>query len=192
MIYDLQGETMSLTERELWTVLHGMCLGGLFLLAFSDGLTELWSLRGELLNAAGVRKCVRRLIVGTWVMAIVAWLTVISGTYIVYPWYRDKPPVYAVSPADKVDLTHYPRSYLVANPDTAAWHSFGMEWKEHIAWFSPILATALAFVVSRYRGQLAHDKTLRWSLMTLLFLSFATAAVAGVLGAFINKIAPLH
>lgn len=193
---DSERQTMSMTQRELWTVLHGMCLGGLFLLAFGGGLTELWSLQGQLLNAAGIQKCVRRLIAGTWVMAVVAWLTVISGTYLVYPWYRAKPPVQPVeavtSPVDKVDLTHYPRAYLLASPNTNEWHSFGMEWKEHIAWFSPILATAVAFAISRYRRQLAHDKILRWSLMTLFVLSFATAAVAGVLGAFINKVAPLH
>ena len=34
----------------------------------------------------------RRLNAGTWVMAITAWLTVISGTWIVYPWYRVEPP----------------------------------------------------------------------------------------------------
>ena len=26
------------------------------------------------------------------VMAIVAWLTVITGTWIVYPWYQARPP----------------------------------------------------------------------------------------------------
>jgi len=186
---------MSLTERELWTVLHGMCLGAIFLLAFSGGMAELWSLRRELVTEAGIQKSVRRLIIGTWTMAVVAWLTVISGTYIVYPWYRARPPVQpaaAVSAAEKNDLTRYPKTYLMANPSTAQWHTFGMEWKEHIAWFSPILATTVAFVVSCYRGQLAQDKMLRWSLMTLFVLSFVTAGVAGLLGAFITKAAPLH
>ena len=188
---------MSLTERELWTVIHGMCLGALFLLSFSGGLAELWSMRGELVHAAGIDKCVRRLIVGTWVMAIVAWLTVISGTYVVYPWYRAAPPKQAAASQpmqsmEKVDLTQYPKAYLVANPKTAAWHSFGMEWKEHVAWLSPILATAVAFIATRYRQQLAYDNLLRWAAMTLFVLSFATAGVAGLFGAFINKAAPLH
>ncbi len=191
---------MSLTERELWAVLHGMCLGAVFLLAFSGVMVELWGLRKELVTEAGIQKSVRRLIIGTWTMAVVAWLTVISGTYIVYPWYRAKPPVQpaaavsasAVAAAEKNDLTQYPKAYLMANPKTAQWHTFGMEWKEHIAWFSPILATAVAFVVSCYGGQLAKDKLLRWSLMILFAISFGTAAVAGLFGAFITKAAPLH
>ena len=36
---------MTLTEREFWTVIHGMVLGATFLLAFSGGLAGLWSLR---------------------------------------------------------------------------------------------------------------------------------------------------
>ena len=187
---------MSLTEREMWTVLHGMCLGALFLLAFSGGLAELWGLRWELMSAAGITKSVRRLMVGTWTMAVVAWLTVITGTYIVYPWYRAKPPVTPAAPAtsvaEKPDLAPYPRAYLMSNPNTVQWHQFGMEWKEHIAWFSPILATAVAFIVSRYRQQLAHDNILRRAAMTLFVLSFAAAGAAGLFGAFINKAAPLH
>jgi hypothetical protein len=30
--------------------------------------------------------------VGTWVMATTAWPTVISGSWIVYPWYWVEPP----------------------------------------------------------------------------------------------------
>src|SRR5581483_3459145 len=74
---------MELTLREFWTVVHGMGLGALFLLAFAGGLAGLWSLRSELVTAGGVRERLPRLEVGTWVMAIVAWLTVVSGTYLV-------------------------------------------------------------------------------------------------------------
>jgi hypothetical protein len=91
------------------------------------------------------------LIAGIWVMAIVAWLTVITGTYIVYPWYRVKPLAGA-------ELTQCPRSDLLANPDLAAWHTFGMEWKEHVAWLSPILATAVTYVVVRYGSKLASEE----------------------------------
>ena len=67
----------------------------------------------------------KRLVIGMWTMAIMAWLTVFSGTYIVYPWYRAPDP-------------GSPRSFLLANADTKAWHTFGMEWKEHVGWFAPI------------------------------------------------------
>ena len=82
---------MELTARELWAVIHGMLLGSLFLLAYAGGLAELINLGSEWATEAGIAKRVRRIIAGTWIMAVVAWLTVLTGTYIVYPWYRAKP-----------------------------------------------------------------------------------------------------
>jgi hypothetical protein len=87
---------------------------------------------------------IRRLEIGTSAMAVVTWLTVIAGTWIVYPWYRDKAP-------------DSPKSKLLADPNTADWHDFGMEWKEHIAWISPMLATAAAFTVLYYRADLVEN-----------------------------------
>jgi len=176
---------MSLTGREFWVVIHGMGVGAIFLLAFAGGLAGLWSLRPEWVTVAGLEERLRRLIAGTWLMAILAWLTVITGTYIVYPWYRVKPPAGA-------DLTHFPRSYLLANPNLAAWHTFGMEWKEHVAWLSPILATAVAYVVVRYGPKLANEEKIRRALIVLFTLAFFATAVAGLFGAFINKIAPIR
>lgn len=177
---------MKLTSRELWTVIHGMGLGAVFLLAFAGGLAGLWSLRPEWVTVPGMHERLRRLIAGTWVMAILAWLTVITGTYIVYPWYRAKPP------EGLADLTQFPRSYLLANPNLAAWHRFGMEWKEHVAWLSPILATAVAYVVVRYGLRLAHEEKIRQALIVLFIISFAAAGVAGLFGAFLTKVAPIR
>jgi hypothetical protein len=126
----------------------------------------------------------RRLDIGTWVMAVVSWLTVITGTYIVYPWYRARPP-------EGADLLDYPRYFLLDNPNLAAWHTFGMEWKEHVAWFSPILATAVAFIVWRYGDKIAQNPKLRNALLILFVLAFAAAGIAGLLGAFITKAAPI-
>jgi len=67
-----------------------------------------------------------------------------------------------------------------------------MEWKEHIGWAAPILATAVAFVVSYYGPRLARDNKLRWLTMVAFVAAFAAAAVAGVFGAFINKAAPIR
>src|SRR5215510_1205810 len=133
---------MELTNRELWGLIHGMGFGALFLLAFAGGLAGLYSLRPELLTVGGLRERLPRLEIGTAVMAVVAWLTVITGTWIVYPWYR-------------APIKESPRSVLLADPSKALWHSFGMEWKEHVAWLSPILATAVAFVVLYYGPRLA-------------------------------------
>ena len=176
---------MSISVRELWTVLHGLVFGSLFLLAFAGGLAGLYSLRPEWVTVEGIQERIRRLMAGTWVMAVVAWVTVVSGTYIAYPWYRAKPPAGA-------DLTLYPRSLLLSKPTTATWHTFGMEWKEHIGWFAPILATAVAFVVAYYGPQLAHESKVRRTVLWLFVVAFAAAAVAGLFGAFINKIAPIR
>jgi hypothetical protein len=115
---------MHLSGREWWAIVHGMALGALFLLAFAGGLAEFYSLRSAELTTEGVFRRTRRLQIGTWLMAVVAWLTVMTGSYIVYPWYRDPAP-------------SSPKSVLLSNPSTADWHEFGMEWKEHIAWSRP-------------------------------------------------------
>jgi hypothetical protein len=119
-------------------------------------------------------------------MAFLAWLTVIVGTWIVYPWYRAEPPV-----GEEVDLTQYPRSFLLENPDLAAWHNLGMEWKEHVAWMSPILATAVAYAVLRYGLRLSEVPELRRAMIVLFTLAFIAAGIAGLFGAFITKAAPI-
>lgn len=170
---------MSLTDREFWTVIHGLVLGTLFLIAFAGGLADLWSLRPALITSGGVAERIRRLRIGVWTMAVVAWATVITGTYIVYPWYREKIPT-------------SPRSLLLANPDTASWHTFGMEWKEHVAWISPLLATAVAFMVSYYGHRLVRHDRMRRLGIVLFTGAFVAAGVAGLFGAFINKTAPIR
>jgi len=177
---------MSLTDRELWTAIHGMVLGAAFLLAFTGGLAGLYGLRHDWLTHGGLLADLRRLVAGTWIMAILAWLTVIVGTWIVYPWYRAEPPV-----GEEVDLAHYPRSFLLENPDLAAWHNLGMEWKEHVAWMSPILATAVAYVVLRYGLRLSETPEVRRAMIVLFTLAFIAAGIAGLFGAFITKAAPL-
>lgn len=170
---------MSVSVRELWTVLHGLVFGSVFLLAFAGGLAGLYSLRAEWVTVAGIRERLRRLLAGTWLMAIAAWATVWSGTYVVYPWYRAAIP-------------ESPRSILLASPATMLWHTFGMEWKEHVGWFAPILATAVAFLVAYYGTQLADDNKLRRATVWLFVLAFTAAAVAGIFGAFLNKVAPVR
>lgn len=170
---------MNLTDREVLAALHGMIFGGLFLLAFAGGFAGLYSLKPALVTPQGLVERTRRLIAGTWVMAIVAWATVITGTYVVYPWYR------ATGPTS-------PKSIILANPGTADWHNFGMEWKEHIAWLAPILATTVAVIVAYYGPRLIRHQRLRRVLMGVFVLAFASAAVAGLMGAFITKVAPVH
>jgi len=169
---------MSFTSREWWGLIHGMGLGALFLLAFAGGLAGLYSLKPALITPEGVVERVRRLKVGVVAMAVAAWLTVLSGTWVVYPWYRAKDP-------------DSPRSQLLASPATKDWHEFGMEWKEHIAWISPILATVVAFIVVYYGTNLIRHERVRRTAITLLVLAFVLAGVAGAFGAFITKVAPV-
>ena len=177
---------MEMSTRELWTALHGIVFGAVFLLAFTGGFMTLWGLRSGWITDEGARRSARRLIIWTWMMASLVWLTVIVGTYIIYPWYRAKPP----AGTGGATLAQYPKSLLLSDPQTADWHEFGMEWKEHVAWFAPILATAVAFVATRYRGRVATDVHVRRALLILYSLAFFTASVAGLLGALINKAAP--
>jgi len=176
---------MLLTFREAWTMIHGVLFGGGFLLAFTGGLALLYNLKADMLTAPGARRYVRWLKLATLVLAGLTWLAVLSGTYISYPWYRATPP------EGVIDLTLYPRSYLKADPDLAFWHVFGMEWKEHIAWFAPLLATAVAFVVWRYEEYLARDNRLRQALIVLFILAFVVAGIAGLLGMLVTKAAPV-
>ncbi len=177
---------MSITFRESWAAIHGLVVGALFLLAFSGALYSLYSMRSEWLTAEGLREKASSLKIWTWAMAIVAWLSVLTGTYIVYPWYRAKPP------EGTIDLSSFPRYLLLSNSDTAAWHSFGMEWKEHIAWLVPIAATIVAYIVSKYGINLAKETRIRSAAAWFFVIAFAAAAIAGVLGAFITKAAPVR
>lgn len=170
---------MDLTSRELWGLIHGLVFGTLFLLAFAGGLAELHALRPSVETTRGISQSSRRIGIGVSSMAVLAWATVITGTWVVYPWYRDKAPT-------------SPRSALLADRDTELWHSFGMEWKEHVAWLSPIPATAVAFIVVYYGASLARNNRLRRIAMTTFVVAFGTAGIAGLLGALITKAAPVQ
>jgi hypothetical protein len=77
---------MELTSREFWALIHRILLGGAFLVAFTGCLARFYSLRPEYVTEAGIAERTRRLVLGTGAMAALTWLTVIVGTWIVYPW----------------------------------------------------------------------------------------------------------
>jgi hypothetical protein len=83
---------MNVTDRELWGAIHGMGFGALYLLAFAGGFAGFWSLRPGLLTPAGIVERIRRLKIGVVAMAAVAWGTVLTDTWIVFPWHRDPGP----------------------------------------------------------------------------------------------------
>jgi hypothetical protein len=188
---------VELTYRETFALVHGIILGAVFLLAFSGGLAGLYSLRPQLVTEAGIRERMGRLYVGTTVMAGLVWATVITGTYVVYPWYRENLAGKDLSGCKGLALpnstTCSPKDFLLSNinGDTSDWHTFGMEWKEHIAWFSPFFATVAMFLVLYYRRSLAYKNTARWITISFFTLAFATAAIPGIWGALITKAAPI-
>jgi hypothetical protein len=182
---------MNITDRELWTLVHGMVFGAFYLLAFAGGLAGIYSLRPQLLTAEGINERIPRLRWGTIVMAVLVWLTVIVGTFVVYPAYRANPAEGIDTTVQSEQLRQYPRYWLLANEETAPFHEFGMEWKEHVAWISPFLATVVAYAIIRYGKQLTNNRPARNMIIALFILSFAVAGIAGALGALITKAAPL-
>jgi len=176
---------MEITTRSLWTLVHGMGFGALYLLACSGAIVLLYLRSSPDVRADSPPAGDRLLGIYLSVMAVLAWLTVLSGTYIVYPWYRAAPP------ASATHLATYPRSFLLSNPATKQWHSIGMEWKEHVAWLVPIAITMAAFIAIKYARDLKHSPALRSALYGFVGASLFAAGVAGFFGAMLDKNAPV-
>jgi hypothetical protein len=177
---------MELSFRDLVTVLHGMGFGALFMLAFSGAIGVIYATTvggAKWPSSRWHNRMFRFYLIS---MAALAWLTVLSGSYIVYPWYR------AVPPPGATDLSAYPQRLLLSNPLTAGWHDYGMEWKEHIAWFTPIAMTMVAYVFIKYGPQLARHRQMRNAVLTFTAAAFLATGVAGAFGAFLNKYAPVR
>ena len=177
---------MEITTRGLWTMIHGMGFGALYLLACTGALVEL--IRRYSPKAASELDSRDSAFLRTYliVMAVLAWITVLTGTYIVYPWYR------AVQPAGAADLTAFPQRLLMSSPATVGWHSLGMEWKEHVAWLAPISITMAAAVVAKYGRNLRNHPQLRAAVLGFTLVSFLAAGIAGFFGAMLNKHAPVE
>ena len=175
---------MEISVRDAVTMLHGMGFGALLLLAFTGGIVGLYST--SIANhrwSEAERKLGSIYLIG---MAVLAWCTVLAGAYLVYPWYR------AIPPAGTTDLSGYPQRLLMSNPETIGWHSLGMDWKEHIAWFAPSTLTAVAYIFIRYGAQLSKSRGLRNGILALAILALVSTGVAGAFGAMLNKFAPVR
>lgn len=170
----------AVTAREFWLLFH-IGVGVAFLHVFAGGVATLLQSSTTRIRETRLKHLVR--VWSTALMAALVWLAVLTGTWIVYPGYRAEPPPGA-------DLAAYPRAALLADSDLAFWHTFGMEWKEHVAWMAPFLATAVAFVVLRYGPLVTRDEQLRSGLTRLFLISATVSLIAASLGAIINKVAP--
>jgi len=177
---------MEITTRDLLTVLHGMGFGALFLLAFSGALVELYRLSTP--GPQGLMAAREQTLLGVFLAALVilSWLTVFSGAYIIYPWYR------AVPPEGLTDLSDYPRRLLLSSGTTSEWHNIGMEWKEHVAWLAPIAMTMVAYVAMKYRRSIVQHRNMRIAVLGFAVAAFVATGIAGGFGAFLNKYAPVR
>jgi hypothetical protein len=164
-----------LTTRQLFFLTHST-LGIVIVHAFGGGL-------GTLLTSGDSRMKDRIRKLSTAGLAIVAWLASAVGTWFGYAGYRAKVP-----PGGNIAM--YPREYLLNSPQLAFWETFAMEWKVHIGWTTPFLATAVAFTALRYRRRLVADRLVRKVMTIMLLLAFAGALVAAGLGAVVNVTAP--
>ncbi len=177
---------MEISFRDLITVLHGMGFGALFMLAFSGAIGVIYAT-----SVAGAQwprsrwnnRMFRFYLIS---MAALAWMATLSGAYIIYPWYR------AAAPAGTTDLSGYPRMLLLSSPLTSGWHTIGMEWKEHIAWLTPIAMTMVAYVFIKYGPELALHRQMRNAVLGFTAVAFFSTAVAGAFGAFLEKYAPIR
>jgi hypothetical protein len=179
-------DTRLFSDRSIWTMMHGIALGGGALLALGAALFSLRAMRTAdppNVAASDQWKYLAWLVVFA---AAALWLTVLAGTYIAFPPYRATPP-------DGItDLSQYPRALIQSNPSTVWLHAFAMEVKEHVPWIAAMLATAVAFVARRYKSKLLTNPRLNGMATTLLAVCFLLSSIVGVLGIFINKVAPLE
>jgi hypothetical protein len=175
---------MLFSDRSLWTMLHGLVLSGGALMLL---LVALFSFR-VMAAPKGAVVPARQSNAFAWATVAAAtllWLSVLSGTYIVFPMYRATPPEGIAS------LTGYPRALLMSSADTRWLHAFAMEIKEHMPWIAAMLATATAFIARRHRATLLSDASLRRVTGSLLTVVIVLVSFVALFGVFVNKVAPL-
>ena len=176
---------MEISARALASELHGMLIGGFFLMAVFAVIVELFRSKYATqpfeLTARG-QSLRRFFLIAT---AVLGWLAVLLGAYIVYPWYR------AIPPAGVANLAGYPQRLLLANPGTSGWHRDGMEWKEHVGWFAPIAITMLAYVMVKQQQVMKKYPQIRTALLVFAMVALVSGGIAGFFGAIIDNHAPV-
>ncbi len=178
-------DTLLFSERNIWTMTHGIVLGGVALMGLSAALFSLRAMRTENASDAASPDRSRDLVRLTVFASVVLWLGVLVGTYIAFPAYRATPP------EGLVDLSQYPKALIQSNPGSVWLHSFAMETKEHMPWIAAMLSTVVAFIGVRYRTQLLIDAQLNRMASTLLAICLVLVSFVAILGVFVNKVAPL-
>lgn len=177
---------MEISSHAIITQIHGMLFGVFFLLAIFGVVVELFRSFQETqpseLTPTG--RSLRRFYFAATVVS--GWAAVLVGAYLVYPWYR------AIPPAGITNLAQYPQALLKSSPTTAGWHSLGMEWKEHIAWFAVIAMTMAAAVLIQYGLSIRQHPQVRNAVLVFVIVALFAAGVAGYFGAEIDDHAPIQ
>ena len=126
---------MLFSERSIWTMVHGVGLGGGALMGLAAALFYLYAARSS--DHVTVAPGSGALAGATVLSAVLLWLTVIVGTYVIFPPYRATPP------PGVTDLSEFPRALILASASTAWLHAFAMESKEHMPWIASMLTAAV-------------------------------------------------
>ncbi len=173
------------SDRSVLTMVHGLVLSGGAMMAMAAVLFGLIAM-GTPRGASPSPRTASSLAALAVLMTVLLWLSVLVGTYKVFPLYR------APAPQGVTALAAYPRALLMASDETRWLHAFAMESKEHMPWIAAMLTTAVAFLAVRYRNSLLADRPLRRAAAWLTAIAFAIVAFVAVLGVFVNKVAPLQ
>jgi len=166
------------TSRAWWTTFHGVVLGTGFILTLALVLMVLPGLREDYLTPEGARRRLLWLRRGLITMAIVAWLAVIVGTWVIDPWYHLHQP-------------GSPLELLLARPHLTFWTDQVMEWKERISWTAALLATAAAYMTVYYGDELLWNHRARSLMVTMFGGAFGAAVAAGIMGMLLTKVVPV-
>jgi hypothetical protein len=175
------GISLKMGQHALWTELHGLFFGVFFLLASYALLLESLRYHRHQPLPETLPLWERLYLAGA---AIFGWAAVLSGTFLVYPWYRAPRPAGA-------DIRMYPRTLLLSHASTASLHSLGMEWKEHVALIAPLAFTAAVFLLTRCRRALREHPPLRLGVLVFAATALFATGIAGLTGALLNKAAPV-
>lgn len=141
---------MEITVRGLWTLIHGMGFGALYLLACSGALVELHRFTTSSPPSEATPGQERFLKVYLLAMVVLAWAAVLTGAYVIYPWYRAAPP------PGTTGLSMFPQRLLMSSPTTIDWHSLGWNGKSMSPGWPPFRSRWLHLSLS---GMVATSRT---------------------------------
>jgi hypothetical protein len=164
--------------RGWWTTVHGVVLGGLFMLALVVVLWQLVQLRDEDLTAEGAAarlRWLRRALVFT---AVISITTAVVGTWVVDPWFHQH-------------VAGSPLLLLDARPKLTFWTDVVLEWKERVSWTAALCACAAAYITVYYGDELLWHSRVRRLMLAFFGVALGGALAAGAMGMLLTKIVPV-